>query len=240
MPTAQATLIPVIDLMAGAVVRAVRGQRSSYRPVESLLCRGSDPVAVAQALLSHCAAAQLYVADLDAITGGSVQIDALRSLLAALPTVQLWLDAGFGRADDVRALRARLGAAAQRLVPVFGSESLQALDALQAVPGCALSLDRRDGQRLDPAGCWEAPQRWPLRVIVMTLERVGANTGPDLDTLRQVRQQRPQAWLVGAGGVRNSDDLTAAHAAGAQAWLVASALHNGSLPAVVAAVSKGA
>ena len=239
MTAARATLIPVIDLMGGAVVRAVRGQRSSYRPVESQLCRGSDPVTVAQALLAHCASERLYVADLDAITGGGVQIDVLRSLLAARPTLELWLDAGFARADDVGALRSSLGAAAQRLIPVFGSESLQDLDALAAVPGCALSLDRRDGHRLDPAGCWEAPQRWPRRVIVMTLERVGADTGPDLETLRQVRRQRPEAWLVGAGGVRNSDDLAAAHAAGAQAWLVASALHNGSLPRVAAAAPEG-
>jgi uncharacterized protein related to proFAR isomerase len=218
--------------MRGDVVHAVRGQRSTYRPVASVLCAGSAPLTVARALLAHCATTQLYVADLDAITGGTVQIDTLRQLLQALPHTELWLDAGFAQAADVWALRANLGPLAQRLVPVFGSESLASLDSLTNTPGCALSLDRRDGQRMDPAGCWDAPALWPSRVIVMTLERVGANTGPDLDTLQQVRGQRPDAWLVGAGGVRHQADLASAHAAGAQAWLVASALHNGSLPAV--------
>ncbi len=37
-------LIPVIDLMQGQVVRAVRGDRGSYRPIVSGLCAGSDPV----------------------------------------------------------------------------------------------------------------------------------------------------------------------------------------------------
>jgi HisA/HisF family protein len=229
---ANAKLIPVIDLMGGEVVHAVRGQRSTYRPVNSVLCEGSEPLTVAQALLKHCGAAQLYVADLDAITGGKVQIDVLRLLLQSLPKTELWLDAGFAQAADVSALRADLGALAQRLVPVFGSESLSTLEALAATPGCALSLDRRDGQRMDPAGCWDAPALWPQRVIVMTLERVGANSGPDLDTLQQVRAQRPDAWLVGSGGVRHQADLASAHRAGAQAWLVASALHNGSLPAL--------
>jgi phosphoribosylformimino-5-aminoimidazole carboxamide ribotide isomerase len=38
--------------------------------------------------------------------------------------------------------------------------------------------------------------------------------------------------LVGAGGIRNPADLARASDAGAHAWLVASALHDGRLPPV--------
>ena len=34
-------VIPVIDVLAGQAVRAVRGRRSEYRPLESVLIRGS-------------------------------------------------------------------------------------------------------------------------------------------------------------------------------------------------------
>ena len=95
-----------------------------------------------------------------------------------------------------------------------------------------LSLDRRDGQRLDPAGCWDRPALWPARVIVMTLERVGADAGPDLDTLRELQARAPEVSLIGAGGIRDGADLERARAAGAAAWLVASALHDGRLPPV--------
>ncbi len=227
-------LIPVIDLMRGQVVRAVRGNRQAYRPVVSTLCAGSDPVDVAQALCRHCASNRLYVADLDALTGGAAQADALRDLLRALPAVELWLDAGFADAAAAAALRERIGAQAARVIPVFGSESPRSLNALRdafAAPhGAVLSLDRRDDQRLDPAGCWDHPELWLGRVIVMTLERVGADAGPDLDTLRAVQARAPRAELVGAGGIRNADDLEQARAAGAYAWLVASALHDGKLP----------
>ncbi len=64
-------LIPVIDLMHGQVVRAVRGDRQSYRPIVSTLCEGSDPVVVARALCAHCDSNRLYAADLDALTGGT-------------------------------------------------------------------------------------------------------------------------------------------------------------------------
>jgi HisA/HisF family protein len=228
-------LIPVIDLMRGQVVRAVRGDRQSYRPIVSTLCAGSDPVEMARVLCKHCASSRLYVADLDALTGGAAQADMLRELLHALPTLELWLDAGFADASAAAALRERIGAPVARVVPVFASESLRSLDALRdafAQPDAGvLSLDRRDGRRLDPAGCWDHPELWPGRVIVMTLERVGADAGPDLDTLREVRARAPAGQVVGAGGIRHADDLARAQAAGAYAWLVASALHDGRLAA---------
>ena len=229
-------LIPVIDLMHGHGVRAVRGNRKAYRPIVSSLCEGSDPVTLARTLVGHCASNRLYAADLDALTGGPAQVAVLRAILQALPDVEFWVDAGFADAAAAATLRNAIGPGADRLVPVFASESLRSAETLQQCFGLraagVLSLDRRDGRKLDPAGCWELPQYWPDRVIVMTLERVGADAGPDLATLAEVRGHAPAAQLIGAGGIRHANDLEQAHAAGAQAWLVASALHDGRLPAV--------
>jgi len=230
-------LIPVIDLMQGQVVRAVRGNRQAYRPIESRLCHSSDPVTVAKILCEHCATRQLYVADLDALLGRPGQSEVLRTLLQAMPGLELWLDAGFANAREADALRLELGAAGPQVVPVFGSESLASREELERCfsgggDEGVLSLDRRDGQRMDAAGCWDAPALWPRRVIVMTLERVGAGAGPDLETLTDVRRKSPASFFVGAGGIRNQSDLEAASDAGAGAWLVASALHDGGLPRV--------
>ena len=230
-------LIPVIDLMHGQVVRAVRGNRQAYQPIVSELCASSDPLTVAKILCEHCATHQLYVADLDALLGRPAQWVALRALLQGLPDIELWLDAGFASASAADALRAELGTLATRVVPVFGSESLASRGELErcfagANADAVLSLDRRDGQRLDAAGCWEAPHLWPRRVIVMTLERVGSDAGPDLETLASVQLKSPSAFIVGAGGIRDSRDLARASEAGAGAWLVASALHDGRLPRV--------
>ncbi|WPH18520.1 HisA/HisF-related TIM barrel protein [Variovorax paradoxus] len=241
--TSELNLIPVVDLLKGQVVRAVRGDRKAYRPIVSALCASSDPVAVARILCEHCAARQLYVADLDALQGGAVQAGVLADLLQALPGIELWLDAGLADASAGLALREQLAPHASRIVLVFGSESLRSREALERCfeatagdragdPGAALSLDRRDGQRLDAAGCWDAVELWPRRLIVMTLERVGSGAGPDLETLREVRRLAPGAMVIGAGGIRSEDDLAHASAAGADAWLVASALHDLQLPRV--------
>lgn len=232
-------LIPVVDLMRGQAVRAVRGERSTYQPLRSQLCVGAEPVAVARALVAHCRAGRLYIADLDALQGGAAQTEVLQAVLRALPSVQLWLDAGFADRASAEALVARMGPFAGRITPVFASESLRDAATLQGLftgtDDAVLSLDRRQGQTLDAAGAWHTPSAWPRRVIVMTLERVGTAAGPDLATLAQVQALAPRAQLVGSGGVRHLADLQAARAAGAWAWLVASALHDGALTAEVLA-----
>jgi HisA/HisF family protein len=232
-------LIPVVDLMHGQVVRARRGDRRSYQPIVSTLCDGSAPLDIACALVAHCDARCLYLADLDALQGRTIQAAVLRELLHALPGVELWVDAGFADAAAARSLQEELGDAAARLRPIFGSESLRSAAELDdcfgprrsAGPNALLSLDRRDGTRLDAAGCWDTPARWSSPLIVMTLERVGADSGPDLDTLREVQARSPGTPLVGAGGIRDGADLERAAVAGAWGWLVASALHDGRIAA---------
>jgi uncharacterized protein related to proFAR isomerase len=232
-------LVPVIDLLQGQVVRAQRGDRANYRPIVSRLCDGSDPLTVARVLCAHCDTTRLYVADLDALQGRPAHVEVLRALLTALPTLELWLDAGFADAAAAAALRDAIDPEGARVRPVFGSESMRSREALEeafgpaarAGSGAVLSLDRRDGTKLDPAGCWDTPSLWPEHVIVMTLERVGADAGPDLQTLREVQARSPRTRLIGAGGIRDATDLARADAAGAWAWLVASALHDGRLPA---------
>jgi phosphoribosylformimino-5-aminoimidazole carboxamide ribotide isomerase len=235
-PACSLQVIPVLDLMHGQVVHAVRGERSAYRPIISPLAAGSEPVTIARALLSRCPPprgqpAVLYVADLDAIQGGAVQLGALAALLALRPDLALWLDAGFSGPAAAQAVRAALSDAA-RVRPVYGSESLAgagALDELAVDPHAILSLDCRLAQPLDPSGIWQHPHAWPRTVVVMTLDRVGSGGGPDLGTFARLRALAPDRKWVGAGGVRDAADLQAAAAAGAAAWLVASALHDGRL-----------
>jgi len=238
-------IVPVLDVQGGQVVRAQRGERSAYRPIISALAAGSEPRALALALLAAAGsdpddAPVLYLADLDAIQGRGMQIETIAALLAALPQLTLWLDAGFADVPQARALRDSLGAAGMRVRPVYGSESVASSAALARIADEAdaiLSLDSRAAQPLDPAGCWQHPALWPRCVIVMTLDRVGAGLGPDLGVFKRLRRTAPDREWVGAGGVRDSADLTAVAAAGAGAWLVASALHDRTLNA--AALQRG-
>ena len=218
-------------------MRAVRGDRDAYRPIESPLCGTSDPLRVARILLEHCSSDKLYVADLDALLGRAPQIAVLQTLLAGLDGVELWLDGGFATREAAEERLTATGAHASRVTPVYASESLR---SAREVGRCLadreraiLSLDLRQGRRLDPAACWGDPSLWPERIIVMTLDRVGAFAGPDLETFADVRRRAPDAAIIGAGGIRDPQDLAQVADAGAYAWLVASALHDLRIPKVV-------
>ncbi len=227
----------MLDLARGQVVRGVRGERAGYRPIVSALVAGSDPVAIATALLppataGRADAATLYVADLDAIQGAQAQVGTLRRLLALRDDLCLWLDAGLSGSSAGAALRDALGAGGERVRLVYGSESLAAGNASPGLaddPRAILSLDCRLARPLDPAGLWSRPALWPRTVIAMTLDRVGAAAGPDLSTLARLRALAPDRVWIGAGGIRDRNDLRSAATTGASAWLVASALHDGTL-----------
>lgn len=217
--------------MGGVVVHAKRGERSHYAPIDSPLCRSSEPVTVARILSETCAAERLYLADLDALQGRPPQTALVQTLLQAAPQRHLWVDAGFADGPAAQAWLHTLGPLADRVQPVFASESLRDRAAALRCRDTAglLSLDRRGPDTWDAAGCWDDPTLWPDTVIVMTLERVGADLGPDLHTMRALQQRSPTTRFIGAGGVRDADDLARAAEAGASGWLVASALHNGRL-----------
>jgi phosphoribosylformimino-5-aminoimidazole carboxamide ribotide isomerase len=66
-------------------------------------------------------------------------------------------------------------------------------------------------------------------VLVLDLARVGRGEGPDVDTLRVVRNAVPGVRLLAGGGVRNDADLRRLGDAGVDGVLVGSALHAGAL-----------
>src|SRR5437868_7092560 len=100
-------VIPVIDIMAGQVVRAVGGDRGHYQPLKSALTNSAAPIDVARALMEKTGAAELYLADLDAIAGQKPAW----TIYEGLKTVakNLWIDAGVRSATDAIRIR-RTGA----------------------------------------------------------------------------------------------------------------------------------
>ncbi len=227
-------VVPVIDLMGGQVVHARRGDRSNYRPLESALVRSSDPLDVVGALLAAAPFPAIYAADLDAILQRGEHREALLRIVDRFPSLALWVDAGFAQASQLRPWMISSG-----VVPVIGSESLAALDdladLLAMAPQAILSLDTRAEQPLGPAALFDEPNRWPDRVVVMTLDRVGAGQGPALARLRKTLEQAQGKKVIAAGGVRDARDLEILEAMGVHAVLIASAIHDGTLEGAVLA-----
>ncbi len=236
---------PVLDLMAGRAVAAGRGERASYAPVRSVLASGEgDALALARAFRDVLGCVEWYVADLDAIRGGAPQWPLVRAL-ADLGGGRLLLDVATTSGERAEAA---LAAGADRVV--VGLETLDDFAQLEAIVrrvGSArvvFSLDLRGGTPLvrpgaPHGGLGGSPLELARRAVgagaggllVLDLARVGTGAGVDLELVRRLRRALRDVELLAGGGVAGPADLARLAAAGCDAVLVASALHEGRLTA---------
>jgi phosphoribosylformimino-5-aminoimidazole carboxamide ribotide isomerase len=243
-------IIPVLDLARGIAVHARAGERAGYQPVRSVLLPESvgDPVALLRAFRERLGAERCYLADLDAIGGGTVQRAVLRRLteLGGALAAPLLVDAGTHSPDGALEL---LSLGANEVV--VGLETLHAFADLGAVLQAVgshrvvFSLDLRMGHpivhsdlvrarrfaadALSLAG--QAIETGATRLVVLDLARVGTGGGVDLGLLEELRRRFPGIRLLAGGGVRTRRDLDRMRDAGCDGALVASALHDGSVTA---------
>ena len=219
-------VIPVIDLMGGVVVHARRGERDAYRPIESRLVAGSGPLAIVAALMRLAPFRRLYIADIDAIRGGRGHDSTVMAIAAAHPELEIWVDRG---ETDVETLAERR---ADGEISVIGTESFEdgrTLEHALKASGGVLSLDHDASGPIGPEAAHHDAALWPRRVVVMTLARVGAGQGPDVERLAEVVAMAGAREVYAAGGVRGAEDLEALRSIGVSGALVASALHDGRL-----------
>jgi phosphoribosylformimino-5-aminoimidazole carboxamide ribotide isomerase len=232
-------VVPVIDLKGGVAVHAVRGDRERYRPVSGRIGDGSDPVGLARAMRDRFGLDELYVADLDAIGGGTVSPDVVGALAR---DARVMLDAG---ATGTTAIAGLLELGVARVI--VGTESLAGVQAFRRLRDelpdapLVLSLDLRGGEVLSPdpalagSGAADALARLAdagaREVIVLDLLRVGSGEGLDLRLIAELHARFPDVELLAGGGVRDAADLAELATAGAAGALIATALHNGTITA---------
>jgi len=228
-------IIPVIDILDGIVVHAVRGIRKEYQPLKSVLCASADPVDVARAL-KEFSFTEMYVADLDAITDGHTNFTILQQIVDETG-FELMVDAGItDLARAKRVLESRvskviigtetlgsIGFVAEA-VEFFGSEKIVvSLDLMGDKVLSKLEFDKSK----DPVVLLREFQKMGVaQIIVLDLARVGSAEGVNLPVLKRMLMNHNVKVLVG-GGVRNIRDLVELKNLGVSGALLATALHSG-------------
>tara|TARA_R110002111_G_scaffold107056_2_gene165452 strand:+ start:14067 stop:14810 length:744 start_codon:yes stop_codon:yes gene_type:complete len=234
-------IIPVLDILHQRVVRGVAGQRATYQPMQSRLTQSSQPLDIARALHEEFQFSEFYVADLDAILHSKRNLVLYHSLLEAGFT--FLLDCGLRCASDSAPLTSLEGISiVAGLETLAGPQELGALVRQWGARQTVFSLDLKQGAPLvssapgnefalidDP---WEVAelsiQQGVQQMILLDLAHVGTGTGTGTGELCQfLRSRHPGLKLITGGGIRHTDDLIAEAERGADAVLVASALHDG-------------
>jgi phosphoribosylformimino-5-aminoimidazole carboxamide ribotide isomerase len=231
-------VIPVLDVKNGQAVHAVGGIRSHYRPLQSILHPSCDPLELARAYRDLLELRELYVADLDAISGQRPDLSLYRKL--ASKDVHLWIDAGLKDEDNLDAL-----IDLDHTTLVVGLETAAGPDAVRAIldridpDRFVLSLDLFEGvPRLPKDADWAATDLAGLarqvldlgvyRLLLLDLARVGTGQGTGTgELLGRLRESRPLVEVSVGGGISGIEELLALQTAGAAATLIGSALHDG-------------
>ena len=230
-------VIPVIDILNGVAVHAVKGVRSEYQPLESVLCGSADPIAVACKFRS-CGFSDLYVADLDAIMGKGENLAVLQKI-AEETDLELMVDAGISNIDAAKQL---LRCGATRVI--VGTETLPSLNCLKEMlqrigsEKVVVSLDLKNGKVLSKSSFIASLDVFKLasklekigvcELIVLDLARVGSEEGVDMALIEKLQREMKIKVDVG-GGIRDIEDLAALKLLGVNGVLLATALHTGKI-----------
>ena len=230
-------IIPVIDILGGVVVHAVKGRRSEYQPLKSVLCASANPLDVALAFKA-LGFSELYVADLDAIMAGRPNFTVLKQI-AETTNLSLLVDAGV--TDLARAEKLLEGHVAKVII---GTETLPRLGFVREAVAClgkeqvVVSLDLKGDEvvsgfklsdSVSPLDLLRKFQGMGARqIIVLDLARVGSGEGMNMPFLTSALRLQGVKVFVG-GGVGGIEDLVALRDMGVFGVLVATALHSGKI-----------
>ena len=229
--------IPVIDILNGVVVHAVRGKRIEYKPLQSNLSNSVDPIEVAKDF-KKLGFSELYIADLDAIIDCSADFQVFQRI-TDVTGLNLMVDAGVTSMERAEKL---LKSGVSKLV--IGTETLQNKsfvgEAVKAFGSdrVIVSLDLRGDKvlvKLGFNGCAdpmcllsEFKVMGVSQVIVLDLARVGSGEGVNMAFMKKVLAEVPLNLYVG-GGVRDISDLIELRDTGISGALVATSLHSGKI-----------
>ncbi|MBN2151597.1 MAG: hypothetical protein JW839_09135 [Candidatus Lokiarchaeota archaeon] len=227
-------IVPVVDLKDGRAVHAVKGQREAYAPVNCGWCKDGDALSLVEGYKGLFGLRDVYVADLDAITGRKPNTGTIRQIRARVEG-EVMVDAGIASIEEFNDI------ASEGIVrPIVGTESVPSMTALaeivaQSGHSAIVSLDVKGGAVVSPArelsgaGIHDAYRTieglWPAAVIFLDMSAVGARTGINPTAMELAREARLPLYL--GGGVRSASDVRDARVAGFEGVLVATALQAG-------------
>jgi phosphoribosylformimino-5-aminoimidazole carboxamide ribotide isomerase len=230
-------IIPVLDILGGVAVHAVRGRRKEYQPLKSVLCASTDPVDVAAALKA-LGFGELYVADLDAITGRQPHFSLFKRI-ADKTGLELMVDAGITnlkKAEEVLKSHVSKVIIGTETLPraSFVAEALDSFGSEKIIVSLDLMGNRilsgfELGRLAEPMTFLrELEELGVSQIIVLDLAKVGSGEGVNMAFLQEVLGNIKAEVFVG-GGVRDVEDLVKLKRLGVFGVLVATALHTGKI-----------
>ena len=190
-------IIPAIDLKKGKVVKAVQGNRTTYKPIDLMTSHSSNPITFIKTLIITYKPSTIYIADLDLIDGDGNNIDIICKIAHMYRNKIFWVDIG---AKKIKKLNKR------NITPILCSESCEDIKLINYVYKDYIhSYDYRNGF-LGTQYFKKLNSSYKKKIIFMNISDVGNKKGPDFRYLRAMFKYSDTEYYVG-GGVKSILDL---------------------------------
>ena len=227
-------IIFVLDLYNRNVVHAEGGNRREYKPVHlnSEICTSSEPIEV----IDTVKPAEVYIADLNILQDMGAHDTNFEIIRLVSRRTKTMVDLGISTLSNV------LEALSLADTVVLGTEtaSMETIaSAASEFPGSVnVSIDKKNGRILrsdphmpeDPFKIVDLLNEMDIRdIIILDMDRVGTSSGVDAQFLSKIASVSAHDVLLG-GGVRDMADIEFLNKIKIKGALVATALHNGSIP----------
>jgi phosphoribosylformimino-5-aminoimidazole carboxamide ribotide isomerase len=229
-------IIPVIDILKGVAVHAIRGKRNQYSPISSSLTHSTSPKVLAEIYSKELLSKQIYIADLDSIIDRNPNLNLLEDISKSL-NVRFLIDLGIRSKTDI------LNVKQYNFKIIIGTETMESLDLIDfakhtlGVERIVVSIDIKDNkilsssqeiEALDPYSVVEKVVDKGIReIILLDLSKVGSKSGAFNENYNLIRNNFPHLEILIGGGVKNLDDITQLKRKGMNGVLIATILHEG-------------
>ena len=190
-------IIPAIDLKKGKVVRAVGGDRDSYRPIDLVTTYSSNPITFVKALIIKYRPSTIYLADLDLLNDDGNNIDIIYKIANMFRNKIFWVDVG---AKKIKKLNIK------NITPILCSESCEDIRLINYVYKDHIHSYDYKNQFLGTQYFKKFRSSYKKKVIFMNISDVGNKKGPDFRYLRGMLKYSDIEYYVG-GGVSSILDI---------------------------------
>ena len=226
-------LIFVMDLLDGVVVHAKRGERAKYEPIHlfSSIVSSSDPAQV----MDEIKPKEVYIADLNRLMGTGTNKETMKAVRNNNRKTRITVDYGIKRIKDLKeaadiADSIILGTetASMDLIDEASTYSSDIIVSVDLFNKQVLTKDK--GMKIDPLLLIKKLNKYTVQnVIVLELAKVGTKSGIDFDFLARAVDASEHDILCG-GGTQNCEDVYKMEEIGVKGALVATAIHDESIP----------
>lgn len=233
-------LILAVDLLDGIVMHAKRGAREQYKPINlfSSIVSSADLTRVIEEIKPQ----EVYIADLNRLMNTGDNREIIKDLRNRKRELGMMLDYGLRGIEALKeAVEAEIAdhfvlgtetSSMNLLETAFKSEisnDIRISVSVDLFNKEVLTSDKR--LKIEPLLLIKELNEYAVRdVIVLELDRVGTKSGIDFDFLARAVESSEHDILCG-GGVRSCEDIYTMEKIGVKGALVATALHDGSIPA---------